>query len=61
MKLPRIEVFSRSVTGWYWRLVASNGETMCVSEEFTRKDDAERSAKRARMLMCIARVVTEEG
>ncbi len=45
----RIELFKgegRILSGWYFRFVASNGEPMSVSESFTTKWSAKRSARK---------------
>ncbi len=45
----RIELFKgegRILPGWYFRFVASNGEPMSVSESFTTKWSAKRSARK---------------
>lgn len=34
--------------GWYWVLVAGNGEVVSVSETYTRRADAERAVKDVR-------------
>lgn len=59
---PRIEIFPQMMSqarptaswhtdrpsgDWYWRLVGGNGETLCVSEAYTRKASARRGAIRA--------------
>lgn len=34
-----------AVSGWFWRVVAANGEVLCHSQVYTRKRDAKRGAK----------------
>jgi len=55
---PRFEVFSGGA-GWYWRLLAGNGETVAQSESYTRKADAERGAKDARRAARFAQITEE--
>jgi uncharacterized protein YegP (UPF0339 family) len=43
---------------WYWRLRAANGEPLCHSESYTRKEDAERGAKDARKASRFASIET---
>lgn len=45
--------------GWYWTLVAGNGETVCVSEVFPSRGNAKRAASRARVLAATAKIVDE--
>lgn len=43
----RIEVFPGKRRGeWFYRVVSVNGQTLCTSEAFTRKRDAQRAATR---------------
>jgi uncharacterized protein YegP (UPF0339 family) len=66
---PCVEVFRgqhgdplRFAKRWYWRLVARNGEVIADgSENYTRKADAAKAARRAGKLMATAPVVTVEG
>jgi len=58
MKKPKIEVFEGTAPGrWYWRLRARNGKIKADgSEDYTRRRDALRAAKRAQVLMAEAEV-----
>ncbi|MBA2706566.1 MAG: YegP family protein [Gemmatimonadaceae bacterium] len=47
--MSRVEVFKgegRILPGYFFRLVASNGEPISVSESFTTKFSAKRSARK---------------
>ncbi len=49
----------RDVAGQYrWRLVAGNGEKVAVSEAYTTKSDAIRSAERVKALAMLAEIVS---
>ena len=43
-----VEVRLATDGGYFWRLRANNGETLCHSETYTRRGDAERGARAAR-------------
>lgn len=58
MKRARIEIQAAANGGWYWHLRARNGEILCVSETFTREDDAKGAAKTARRTMALAKILT---
>lgn len=45
---PEFRIERASDGSWYWRLLAVNGETLGVSELFTRREDARRGAKTAK-------------
>jgi uncharacterized protein YegP (UPF0339 family) len=55
----RYEVFC-GLGGWYWRLVAANGEIVAQSEAYTRPADARRGAHAARGASRRARIVEVE-
>lgn len=55
MARPKFQVFPAD-DGWRWRLLASNGEIVAVSEGYTRKADAERGAKDCRAAARVARI-----
>lgn len=47
--MAKFEIFkgkSGSKFEWYWRLIADNGETMCVSEAYTLRWSARRGVRR---------------
>jgi len=53
-----LEIFERSDGLFDWRLVAGNGEIVCGTDQgFTTRHDAERAARRARLLMADAEVI----
>jgi len=41
-----VEVLPGSVSGWYWRIKASNGKTLCHSEVYTTKRMAIKTAEK---------------
>jgi uncharacterized protein YegP (UPF0339 family) len=43
--------------GWYWNLVASNGEVLFSGESYTRKDDAVEGAETAREAAARAQII----
>ncbi len=57
MKKVVLEVYQGTPGGWYWRLVAGNGEIVADgSESYVEKADAKKAAVRARKLMGSARL-----
>lgn len=48
---PRLTLTDMPTGRWYWRLVGGNGETVCVSEAYTRKASARRGAIRVFRIM----------
>jgi len=50
------EIHNTNNGGFFWRLKASNGETLCHSEVFSSKQSAELSIAAARRLMPSASV-----
>ena len=57
----KIEVFRAKDLQWYVRLVSSNGQTVNVTEGYTRKGSALRAANRLPGQVARARVVVIEG
>lgn len=56
----KFEIFSRiGLRGrrWYFRFVASNGETMAQSEGYTRKENAEKAVQSIKRRAAEARTV----
>lgn len=47
----RIDVYQDTAGEWRWSLVAGNGEVVAQGESHTRKEDAERAARKAAELM----------
>jgi len=47
MNRPKFEVYEAQ-DGWRWRLLASNGRTLCTGEAHTRRRDALRAMKTVR-------------
>tara|TARA_Y100000034_G_scaffold134224_1_gene202020 strand:+ start:1308 stop:1508 length:201 start_codon:yes stop_codon:yes gene_type:complete len=59
-KKYRVERFNgRTRNQWYWRVVAKNGQTLLVSESYTRKDSRNRIANRFGKL-CGIQVIDSE-
>lgn len=56
-RAPRIEVFPGKDAGYYFRVVAANGETIAQSEGYTRKADAIKAAKRTQKIVAEAVIV----
>lgn len=44
--LSQYQIFKGQDDQWYWRLIAKNSETVCVSEGFKRRAGAIRAAKK---------------
>lgn len=60
MREYKFEIFSRvGLLGrrWYFRFVASNGETMAQSEGYTRKENAEKAVQSIKRRAADARTV----
>lgn len=57
-RTPKLEiVHGQGVhSAYYWHLLGGNGQIVCVSESYTTKSQAKRSAKRAKELMAIAKI-----
>lgn len=55
---PRF-VLRRVETGWYYKLVATNGETLMMSEVFTSYQAAKKSIRSVRRNAPLAGVVEE--
>lgn len=66
MKRPKIEIVEsfrwgvdldtqsvERIPTWFWRLKGANSEKVCLSETFTRKADAKRAARRAKVLFSL--------
>ncbi|WP_371929543.1 YegP family protein [Phyllobacterium sp. 21LDTY02-6] len=47
----------RATGGYYWRLKASNGETICHSEVYTTKQSAEGGVSAAKRIIPTASVI----
>ena len=50
------EIHNTKDGGFFWRLKASNGETLCHSEVFTSKQSAEQSIAAAKRVIPVASV-----
>lgn len=53
---PRIEVVPSGSGEWYVRIKAANGETLAISETYTREDDADRGARAIRRAVLMASI-----
>ena len=61
VKAMRFEVFKGKTGGeWFVRAVASNGQTVVVTEGYSTKSNALRSARRLRLSLLTARIVVKE-
>ena len=61
MANPRFVVFPDSAGEYRWRLIAGNSEIVAVSESYTTKPSAARSAKRVREIAHEATIVDQEA
>lgn len=55
--MTRFVIFQDSALQYRWRLIAGNNEIVAVSEAYTTKYSAIRSAKRVKEISCIADII----
>ncbi len=55
--MGQFEIFKGNDKQWYWRLVARNGEIVCQSEAYKRKDSVVKAIKRLPELAATEKVV----
>lgn len=52
----KVQIFQGKDKQWYWRFVAPNGRTLCVSEGYARRQSAKKSAWRCVLYAANGRV-----
>jgi uncharacterized protein YegP (UPF0339 family) len=55
--MGQFEIFKGNDKQWYWRLIARNGEIVCQSEGYKRKDSVVKAIKRLPELAATEKVV----
>lgn len=55
MATPRFEVYEK--TGWRWKLIDSNGETVATSEPYASQANAKRGAQNVKNTAPIAVII----
>ena len=54
--MPKFKIRLNRAGEWYWVFIAANGEAMAVSESYTSRYDARRSAERMKALVPISTI-----